>query len=96
MAFEKGTILAQIQVENQTVKGIIESNLDDLKSSLRNEGYEIGDLDVSVNKENAGDQSHQSFSQQRKQHTNLDSFEEIEAKLKTQNIVDDKSVDYLA
>lgn len=96
MAFEKGTLLAQIQVENQTVKGIIESNLDDLKSALRDEGYEIGDLDVSVNKESSGEQSQQSFSQNKSKNLKMETFEEVEEKIRNKNIADEKAIDYLA
>ena len=96
MSFEKGALLAQIQVENQTVKGIIESNLNDLKDALRDEGYEIGDLDVSVNKENTGEQEQQSFSQSNRQNVKLETFEEIEEKIANQNLVGDKAIDYLA
>lgn len=96
MSFEKGALLAQIQVENQTVKGIIESNLDDLKNALKNEGYEIGELDVSVNKENTGDQNQQNFSQNKKRNLRLETFEDIEEKLNKENIAGDKAIDYLA
>lgn len=96
MAFDKGALLAQIQVENQTVKGIIESNLDDLKNALKDEGYEIGDLDVSVNKENTGEQEQQSFSQSKRQQARLETFEEIEEKIAKQNLVGEKAIDYLA
>jgi len=96
MSFEKGALLAQIQVENQTVKGIIESNLNDLKDALRGEGYEIGDLDVSVNKENTGEHEQQSFSQNNRQNVKLETFEEIEEKIAKQNLVGDKAIDYLA
>lgn len=95
MAFDKGTLLAQIQVENTTVKGIIESNLDDLKSALREEGYEVGDLDVSVNKENTGEQQQQHFSQQKKQFVKHETFEEVEEKILQQKMKKE-GFDYLA
>ncbi len=95
MQFDKGTLLAQIQVENQTVKGIIESNLDDLKSALRDEGYEIGNLDVSVNKESSGEQQQQSFTGGKKQFVNHETFEEIEEKIMKQR-ANDEGIDYLA
>lgn len=96
MAFDKGQLMAQIQVENQTVKGIIESNLDDLKNALREEGYEIGDLDVSVNKENSGEQSSQQFSQgNSRKFVKHETFEEVEEKIKNQHMKDD-GFDYLA
>jgi flagellar hook-length control protein FliK len=95
MAFEKGVLLAEIQVENQTVKGIIENNLDELRNALQEEGYSIGDLDVSVNKENSG-QSQQNFSQHFKQQSKQESFEEFEERVRQENIVNDQAVDYLA
>ncbi|MCH4888723.1 hypothetical protein EZV73_14105 [Acidaminobacter sp. JC074] len=95
MAFEKGTLLAQIQVENQTVKGIIESNLDDLKSALQQEGYEIGDLDVSVNKENTGEGQQGFTGQNKKQFVKFESFEEVEEKILQQK-ASQEGIDYLA
>jgi len=95
MAFDKGVLLAEIQVENQTVKSIVESNLDQLRDSLKEEGYNIGDLDVSVNKENTG-QDQQSFSQSFKKQVKTESFEEEKEKILSQNQVNDKAVDYLA
>jgi flagellar hook-length control protein FliK len=94
MAFEKGTLLAQIQVENQTVKGIIESNLDELRSALQDEGYQIGDLDVSVNKENTGD-GQQGFTGGQKKFVKHETFEEIEEKIMKQK-ASDEGIDYLA
>jgi len=96
MAFDKGELIAQIQVENQTVKGIIESNLDDLRDALKEEGYAIGDLDVSVNKENSGQQE-QSFSQQFKKQMKHETFEEVEERLlEEKNLANDKEINYLA
>lgn len=95
MAFDKGVLLAEIQVENQTVKGVIESNLEDLRNALRDEGYSIGNLDVSVNKENTG-QEERNFGQQVKKQAKVESFEEVEEKLLQENLVNDKEVNYLA
>lgn len=95
MAFDKGEVMAQIQVENQTVKGIIESNLDDLRSALREEGYEVGDLDVSVNKEDTGEQNEKSFSGGKKQFVKHETFEEVEEKIMRQKL-QKEGFDYLA
>lgn len=95
MAFDKGEVMAQIQVENQTVKGIIESNLDDLRSALREEGYEVGDLDVSVNKEDTGEKNEKGFSGGKKQFVKHESFEEVEEKIMRQKL-QKEGFDYLA
>ena len=95
MAFDKGNLIAQIQVENQTVKGIIESNLDQLKNALKESGYNIGDLDVSVNKENTGQQE-RSFQQTFSKVKVIDSFEEEQEKAMLGNIVNQKNIDYFA
>lgn len=97
MSFEKGVLLAQITVQNNTVKGLIETNLIELKNSLKNEGYMIGELDVSVNKDNSEHQreeSRRSFNRK----VDNETFEDIELKILTENqrIVTDKEVDYLA
>lgn len=95
MAFDKGTLMAEIQVENQTVKSIIESNLDQLRSSLKEEGYDIGELDVSVNKENTG-QEERSFSQSFQQQESKETFEDEQEKILTELKVNNKEIDYFA
>lgn len=95
MAFEKGTLLAQIQVENQTVKGIIESNLDDLRSALRDEGYQIGDLDVSVNKESSGESNQGFTGGNKKRFVKFESFDEVEEQVMKQK-ASQEGIDYLA
>lgn len=95
MSFDKGVLLAEIQVENQTVKGIVESNLENLRNALKNEGYNIGELDVSVNKENTG-QGEQTFNQNTKNQAKHETFEEIEDRLLQANLVNDTEVNYLA
>lgn len=96
MSFEKGVLLAQIIVENQTVKGLVESNLTDLKNALKDEGYLIGDLDVSVNKDDSEKRNHQSFGNSSKQFSD-ESFEEFEEEKDREdiNVVNNSEVNYL-
>ncbi|MGX8797964.1 flagellar hook-length control protein FliK [Fusibacter sp. JL298sf-3] len=57
----KGTVLAEIKVENEMVKAAIEANLDQLKHNLSNKGYQVGQMSVSVdltNKEQAESHTH--------------------------------------
>jgi flagellar hook-length control protein FliK len=95
MAFDKGVLLAEIQVENQAVKSIIESNLEDLRNSLKQEGYNIGDLDVSVNKDNSDHEEQRGYSGQKRK-VKVETFEEVEEKVNQQNLVNEKAVNYLA
>lgn len=97
MSFEKGVLIAQINVENQTVKALVESNLEDLKNSLKDEGYMIGELDVSVNKDNSEHQQ-QEFEQHLSKDIDNETFEEIEEKvmIEKQRLVSDERVDYFA
>ena len=44
----KGAVLAEIKVENEIVKATIESNLDNLKQSLSDKGYEVSQINVQV------------------------------------------------
>jgi len=44
----KGLVLAEIKVENETVKAIVESNLVNLKQALSEKGYQVSQLSVSV------------------------------------------------
>ena len=55
LTIHKGVVEAEFNVENQSVKAILESNLMDLKNSLSNKGYQLEGLDVSVDQ---GDKEH--------------------------------------
>lgn len=55
ITIEKGVVLAEFAVENQIVKGVLESNLDDLRNALNDKGFNVEGLDVSVNQ---GDKGH--------------------------------------
>ncbi len=48
---ENEQLVAKFNVENQTVKAIVESRLEDLKTALSDKGFNIESLDVSVNKD---------------------------------------------
>lgn len=51
IAVERGIVIAKFDVENQIVKQAIESSLEDLKNSLNEKGFQIQELNVSVNKD---------------------------------------------
>jgi flagellar hook-length control protein FliK len=94
MAFEGEKLVAQIQVENQTVKSIIDSNLDDLRNALKDSGYNVEGLEVSVNQDDT-DQREQAFEQLFKGKRRR-FVEEEEVILEEVNLVSDKEVDYVA
>jgi len=51
LVIERGMVLAKFDVENQIVKQALESNLEDLRSSLAEKGFQIKEFNVSVNKD---------------------------------------------
>ncbi len=58
VSIHKGVLMAEIQVENQTVKEALESNLSDLKNALDDKGYSIEGMEVNVRQDsNPEDQS---------------------------------------
>lgn len=75
---EKGVITAQFLVENQKVKEIIESNFNELKNILNEQGIQVSQLEVSVN-DNQNKNSH-SF--------NSFNFEQSKSSTRIKNIVD--------
>lgn len=95
MAFDKGVLLAEIQVENQSVKGVIESNLEDLRNALKQEGYEVGDLDVSVNQGDK-EQQEQQFTQHFKRQIHLDPVEDSEETYTETVSNQENGINYLA
>lgn len=48
ISIHKGVVLAEINVENEMVKATVESNLDDLKHSLSQKGYQLNQISVSI------------------------------------------------
>lgn len=48
LSLQKGIVLAEIKVENEIVKATVESNLDQLKQSLTNKGYQVSQVSVAV------------------------------------------------
>ena len=75
---EKGVITAQFLAENQKVKEIIESNFNELKNILNEQGIQVSQLEVSVN-DNQNKNSH-SF--------NSFNFEQSKSSTRIKNIVD--------
>ena len=49
----------RIVVDNNSVKELVESSLNNLKNALRMEGYQIANLDVSVGGRRSGDGNEQ-------------------------------------
>lgn len=94
MAFEGEKLVAQIQVENQTVKSILESNLEDLRNALKDSGYSVEGLEVSVNQDDT-EQREQAFANlfKGKRRQFIDDEEIV---FEERNFVSDKEVDYLA
>jgi len=69
LTMHKGVVLAEIKVENETVKAAIETNLDQLKQSLTQKGYQTSGISVSVDsgkKENEQASQNQQYQLKRK------------------------------
>ncbi len=60
----KDQVIAKMNVASQVVKEAIESNLDDLKSSLKDKGFDVMSFDVDV-KQNSEDSKEQSSGKKR-------------------------------
>lgn len=58
---EKGSVQAEIKVENQTVKAALESGMADLKQSLSNKGYEAEKIHVNVSSDDHESGKQQQF-----------------------------------
>ncbi|MBN2796983.1 MAG: flagellar hook-length control protein FliK [Clostridia bacterium] len=95
MSFDKGVLLAEIQVENQAVKGVIQSNIADLRNALKQEGYIVGNLDVSVNQGDKENQEQQ-FTQHFKRQIFLDPTDDVEETFQTVVSNSEQVIDYLA
>ena len=52
------TLSGEIAVSNQEVKGIVESQIQQLRSSLTNQGLDVGRIDVSVRDDSRGSHLH--------------------------------------
>ncbi len=67
LVVERGMLVAEFEVESQIVKEAIESNLEDLRNALRDKGFQIQDLNVSVNQDsNSNENQHLYFNNNRK------------------------------
>lgn len=69
VSIHKGVVLAEIHVENEAVKATVESNLDHLKHSLSQKGYQVNQLSVGLNsgqKEHSGDSVFDRYEQMKK------------------------------
>ncbi|WP_425449189.1 flagellar hook-length control protein FliK [Dethiothermospora halolimnae] len=83
MELDKGNIIAKAFVEDGNIKQLIESNLDQLKTTLKEQGIEISEFDVSVGKDDTSDHRGQQFwfqnkNNKRKKKVKLDSEEILE------------------
>jgi flagellar hook-length control protein FliK len=79
ISLKNDELIAEFNVENKTVKEVLESRLEDLKTALSDKGFNIQGLDVSVNQD-ANDQfkSYEEFIKQQKGKKKLESLDGIE------------------
>jgi flagellar hook-length control protein FliK len=59
MSIKDGVILAEMNVENNVVKEVIESNIADLRNALKDKGYSEINIDVNINKEGSDNRGSQ-------------------------------------
>lgn len=57
---QNGIVTAQFVAENERIKAIIEANFQDLSETLRQQGFDIGDLSASVSDGNNNEDGYQS------------------------------------
>lgn len=97
VSIEKGIVLAEFQVDSQTVKQALEANLQDLRTALQDKGFNVFDLDVSVRKDNQQSQNQSSTKGNRGKVARLEgSLELIEQKLQSlESIQRQSTFDYL-
>lgn len=60
LSLQKGMVLAEIKVENELVKAAMESNIEQLKQSLSNKGFQVSQVSVAVDLNNK-DQAQSQF-----------------------------------
>ncbi|WDV47695.1 flagellar hook-length control protein FliK [Clostridiaceae bacterium M8S5] len=75
---EEGKVVAEAVVENQAVKNILLSNIQELKDNLSQQGLDVQKLDVSVGKEGMSQQGRQNFENQGKHKTAKKTVRRIE------------------
>ncbi|BEP29376.1 flagellar hook-length control protein FliK [Helicovermis profundi] len=81
LVINKGIVEAEFNVENNSVKQVLESNLIDLRNSLQDKGYDLAGLDVSVNqqdKHNSQDGNENGTSKKQKNEEFLDILDILE------------------
>ncbi len=62
ISIQRDVVVAEFNVESQVVKEALESNLEDLRNALSDKGFNVHELNVSVNQDQK-DQSQQQFGQ---------------------------------
>lgn len=85
-------LVAEFNVENKTVKEVLESRMEDLKTALANKGFVIQGLDVSVNQD-ANDQfrAYEEFIKQQKSKKKFGDSESIEGIAAVEESTSDKA-----
>lgn len=102
IATQNGTIVAQFTAESQKVKEVIESNFNQLKDMLLEQGIDVGSLEVNVSSENEQAEQFKQFANMQEKSSKTvqqiinNSFEEqdIEEKPEKVDIVNNSQVDY--
>ncbi len=102
---ENGIITAQFVAENERVKQIIESNFNQLKSTLEEQGIQVSQLSVSVGQDQQDERMKQFLAEQQKSasrisriiknETTAEDLQEIQEPINTTEILNN-SVDYTA
>ena len=101
VTINKGVVLAEIKVENETVKAAIETNLDQLKQSLTQKGYNTNAISVSIDSGKKEDEQSKAFEQAKRKQNNLkidldeETFvEKISSRYAADERYDSSTIDY--
>lgn len=96
----KNTVMAELQVQSQIVKEALESSLNDLRNTLKDKGFNVDQLNVSVGQDGSFESSKDQgqYSRQRSLYANPLSRDEIELPLleKAKVFIQNGKLDYFA
>lgn len=93
MSIKDGVILAEMNVENNVVKEILESNITDLRNALKDKGYSEINIDVNINKDGSGNRGNQDGGNSRKR---IFKNEELVDTSNLMDFLEDINFNYLA
>lgn len=97
VSLERGILSARALVENSNIKQLLESNISELKNSLKEQGVDFKSIDVSVGKDSEFEEQSQNFFRHEKRVKNLKTnienpmdmtyYEDLESEVNSGNLL---------